>query len=152
MAVLTIETGRCSLRPGSLDPDLAGIRSKRGTMPGTNFRMTSHLSWSLAVIGMLAGYSFGYRAAVRDAHAREYLLRSSGHGYLDYAPLIVRVRAAAVALGVVGAVVGAFFGRERRAGLRGSARSGSISIRAEAGLALVAPLLLVGAAAPADAR
>jgi hypothetical protein len=125
-------------------------------MPGTNRGMTRPVAWpiavALAVVGMLAGQSFGYRAAVPSAHAREHLLASSGHGYLDYAPLILRVCAAAVALGFVAAVIGALFGRESWAGLQVSARSGSISIRAEAGLGLVAPLLLVGAAAPAGVR
>lgn len=67
---------------------------------------------------MLAGQSFGYRAAVPSAHAREHLLASSGHDYLDYAPLILRVCAAAVTLGFIAAVIGAFFGRERWAGLQ----------------------------------
>jgi hypothetical protein len=124
-------------------------------MPGTNLGMTRPVAWpiavALAVVGMLAGHSFGYRAAVPGAHTRKHLPASSGHDYLDHAPLIVRV-CAAVALGFVAAVIGAFFGRERRAGLRISARSESISIRAEAGLGLVAPLLLVDAAAPAGVR
>jgi hypothetical protein len=80
--------------------------------------MRRHLVWPiglpLAMMGLLAGHSFGYRAAVPDAHAREHLLAASGHGYLDYAPLLVGVCGAAVLLGFVAAVVGAFFGRERR--------------------------------------
>lgn len=100
------------------DPELPGTRSKKTEMSGTMLGMRRHLVWPiglpLAMIGLLAGHSFGYRAAVPDAHAREHLLASSGHGYLDYAPLVVGVCAAAAVLGFVAAVVGAFFGRDRR--------------------------------------
>jgi hypothetical protein len=82
--------------------------------------MRRHLAWPialpLAVIGTLAGHALGYRAAIPDPHAREHLLASSGHGYLEYAPLIVGLCSAAVFLAFLAAVVSSFLGRERARG------------------------------------
>ena len=67
--------------------------------------MRRQLSWliavPLAVIGTLAGHSVGYRAAVPDAHERAHVLASSGHGYLDYAPLLLSLCVALAVLGFV---------------------------------------------------
>ena len=90
---------------------------------------------------MLAGQSFGYRAAVPSAHAREHLLASSGHDYLDYAPLILRVCAAAVTLGFIAARHRRVLRARALGGPPSQPGSGSIATRAEAGLGLVAPLL-----------
>ena len=66
-------------------------------------RMRRQLGWliavPLAVIGTLAGHAVGYWAAVPDAHERAHVLASSGHGYLEYAPLLVSLCVALVALG-----------------------------------------------------
>ena len=59
----------------------------------------------LAVIGTLAGHSIGYRAAVPDAHERAHVLASSGHGYLQYVPLVVALCIAIAVLGVVATVL-----------------------------------------------
>ena len=67
----------------------------------------------LAIIGTLAGHSLGYRAAVPDPHARAHVLASSGHGYLDYLPLIVGLSSAAILLAFCAAVLAAFRGRNR---------------------------------------
>jgi len=72
----------------------------------------------LAVIGTLAGHSVGYRAAVPDAHERAHVLASSGHGYLEYAPLIVALCVAIAALGVVATVLAACRGRDTDDGTR----------------------------------
>jgi hypothetical protein len=79
--------------------------------------MKRYLAWPialpLAVIGTLAGHELGYRAAVPDPRAREHLLASSGHGYLEYAPLVVGLCSAAVFLAFLAVVAGSFFGRQR---------------------------------------
>jgi len=76
--------------------------------------MRHHLAWPialpLAVIGSLAGHSIGYRAALPAAHERESVLASSGHGWLEYAPLLAGLCSVAVVLAFVAAVIG----RERR--------------------------------------
>jgi hypothetical protein len=61
----------------------------------------------LAVIGTLAGHSVGYWAAVPDAHERSHVLASSGHGYLEYAPLAIALCIAIAALGFVAIVLAA---------------------------------------------
>jgi hypothetical protein len=65
--------------------------------------MRRHLAWPLAVplsvIGVLAAHSLSYRLVVPDAHAREHLLASTGHSYLMYAPAIVGISLALIALG-----------------------------------------------------
>ena len=75
-------------------------------------RMRRQLSWLIAVpitvIGTFAGHSVGYWAAVPDAHERAHLLASSGHGYLDYAPLLLSICVALVALGFVASLLSAF--------------------------------------------
>jgi hypothetical protein len=72
--------------------------------------MRRHLAWPialpLAVIGSLAGHSIGYRAALPAAHERDSVLASSGHGWLEYAPLIVGLCSVAVVLAFVAAVIG----------------------------------------------
>jgi hypothetical protein len=70
------------------------------------------------VIGTLAGHSAGYRVAVPDAHERAYVLASSGHGYLEYAPLVIAICVAAAALGFIATVLAAVGGRDRVAGTR----------------------------------
>ena len=75
--------------------------------------MRRHLAWPialpLAVIGSLAGHSIGYRAALPAAHERDSVLASSGHGWLQYAPLIVGLCSVFVFLAFAAAV----FGRKR---------------------------------------
>lgn len=70
------------------------------------------LSWLIAVpitvIGTFAGHSVGYGAAVPDAHERAHLLASSGHGYLDYAPVLLSICVALVVLGFVASLLSAF--------------------------------------------
>jgi hypothetical protein len=61
----------------------------------------------LAVMGTLAGHSVGYWAAVPDAHERSHVLASSGHGYLEYAPLAIGLCLAIAALGFVAIVLAA---------------------------------------------
>ncbi len=77
--------------------------------------MRRYLAWPialpLAVIGALAGHALGYRVAVPDAQARGQVLSASGHGYLDYLPLIVGLSSAAVLLAFCAAAVAAFRGR-----------------------------------------
>lgn len=71
--------------------------------------MKRHLAWPialpLAVIGSLAGHSIGYRAALPGAHERDSVLASSGHGWLQYAPLIVGLCSVAVVLAFAAAVM-----------------------------------------------
>jgi len=78
--------------------------------------MRRQLSWLIAVpitvIGTFAGHSVGYWAAVPDAHERAHLLASSGHGYLDYAPLLLSICVALVVLGFVASLLSAFGDRE----------------------------------------
>jgi len=78
--------------------------------------MRRQLSWliavPIAVIGTFAGHSVGYWAAAPDAHERAQLLASSGHGYLDYAPLLLSICVALVALGFVASLLSAFGERE----------------------------------------
>jgi hypothetical protein len=73
--------------------------------------MRRQLTWLIAVpitvIGTFAGHSVGYWAAVPDAHERAHLLASSGHGYLDYAPLLLSISAALVVLGFVATLLSA---------------------------------------------
>lgn len=73
------------------------------------------LALPLAAIGTLAGHSVAYRTAVPDAHERGRVLASSGHGYLDYAPVVVGVCVAAAGLAFAGAALLAFLGRSRAA-------------------------------------
>jgi hypothetical protein len=77
--------------------------------------MRRHLAWPLAlplaVIGSLAGHSIGYRAALPAAHERDSVLASSGHGWLEYAPLIVGLCSVAVVLAFAAAVLGRERGR-----------------------------------------
>ena len=84
--------------------------------------MRRFLAWPialpLAVIGTLAGHSLGYRAAVPDAHERNHLLASSGHGYLEYAPLVIALCSAAILLGFLASVVSSFLGHERAFAVR----------------------------------
>jgi hypothetical protein len=76
----------------------------------------------LAVIGTLAGHAAGYRAAVPNAHERAHLLASTGHGYLQYAPLFVslsrdrlpRLNPILIAPVAALALAGAIFWRTRR--------------------------------------
>jgi hypothetical protein len=81
--------------------------------------MRRHLAWlmalPLAAIGTLAGHSFAYRAAVPDPHERGQLLASTGHGYLEYAPLVVGACVAVLCLAFAVAVLAAFVGRTRAA-------------------------------------
>jgi Flp pilus assembly pilin Flp len=81
----------------------------------------------LAVIGTLAGHAAGYRAAVPDAHERAHVLASSGHGYLEYAPLVVAVCLAIAALGVVATAVAAVRGRDTSGGIRQIAFVGTLA-------------------------
>ena len=53
--------------------------------------MTWLLTAPLLVLGLLAGHSLGYRWTIPDAHERAHMLEASGHGYLEYAPLVVSV-------------------------------------------------------------
>ncbi len=80
--------------------------------------MRRRLAWliavPLAVIGSLAGHSVGYRAALPDVHERTQALATSGHGYLDYAPLAIALCIALAGLGFAAAVVDAIGHRERR--------------------------------------
>ena len=76
--------------------------------------MRRHLAWPLAVplsvVGVLAAHWLSYRLVVPDSHAREHLLASTGHGYLMYAPAIVGISLALVALGFGHAIVREFRG------------------------------------------
>ena len=72
----------------------------------------------LAVVGTLAGHSVGYRVAVPDAHERAHVLASSGHGYLAYAPLLIALCVALVAVGVVAMVLAAVRGSDTSGGTR----------------------------------
>jgi hypothetical protein len=78
--------------------------------------MRRQLSWliavPIAVIGTFAGHSVGYWAAVPDAHERAHLLASSGHDYLDYAPLLLSICAALVVLGFLASFLSSFGERE----------------------------------------
>ena len=80
--------------------------------------MRRRLPWlvaaPLAVIGIIAGHSVGYRAAVPDAHDRAQVLASSGHGYLEYAPLAIALCLALVALGFLALTFDAFVARGAR--------------------------------------
>ena len=71
--------------------------------------MRRHLAWPLAVplsvLGVLAAHWLSYRLVVPDSHAREHLLAATGHGYLMYAPAIVGISLALVALGFGHAIV-----------------------------------------------
>ncbi|MDX6437845.1 MAG: hypothetical protein QOF45_428 [Gaiellaceae bacterium] len=84
--------------------------------------MRRRLPWliamPLAVVGTLAGHSVGYRAAVPDAHERAHLLASTGHGYLEYAPLVIALCLALAALGFVATVLAALGGRDTTGGTR----------------------------------
>jgi hypothetical protein len=84
--------------------------------------MRRRLAWlvalPLAVVGTLAGHSVGYRAAVPDAHERAQVLASSGHGYLQYAPLVIALCVALVALGFVATILTALRGRDTTGGMR----------------------------------
>jgi hypothetical protein len=42
----------------------------------------------LAVVGWLSAHAAAYGLVVPDAHERAHLLASSGHGYLEHAPLL----------------------------------------------------------------
>jgi hypothetical protein len=82
--------------------------------------MKRQLPWliamPLAVVGTLAGHSVGYWAAVPDEHERAHVLASSGHGYLQYAPLVLALCGALAALGFVAQALDAFRGRDTRGG------------------------------------
>jgi hypothetical protein len=71
--------------------------------------MRRHLAWPialpLAVIGTLAGHAVGYRAAVPDAEARAQELAASGHGYLEFAPLVMGLCTAFALLAFVALVI-----------------------------------------------
>ena len=71
--------------------------------------MRRHLAWPLAVplsiLGVLAAHWLSYRLVVPDAHERGHLLAATGHGYLTYAPLIVGVSLALIALAFGHAIV-----------------------------------------------
>ena len=99
--------------------------------------MKRQLSWLIAVpitvIGTFAGHSVGYWAAVPDAHERAHLLASSGHGYLDYAPLLLSICVALVVLGFVASLLSAFGNREAT-----SLRSGRVAL-----VAALAPVAFV---------
>jgi hypothetical protein len=77
--------------------------------------MRRHVPWvtaiPLAVIGTLAGHAVGYRAAVPDDHERAHVLATTGHGYLEHAPLVVAVCTALALLGFAAHVWGALRGR-----------------------------------------
>ena len=76
--------------------------------------MRRHLAWPLAlplsVLGVLAAHWLSYRLVVPDSHAREHLLAATGHGYLMYAPAIVGISLALIALGFGHAIVREFRG------------------------------------------
>jgi hypothetical protein len=82
--------------------------------------MRRHLAWPLAaplsVLGVLAAHALAYRLVVPDAHEREHLLASTGHGYLSYAPLFVGVSLALIVLGFGRAIVREFRGAAAGAG------------------------------------
>lgn len=84
--------------------------------------MKRQLPWliamPLAVVGTLTGHSVGYAAAVPDAHERAHVLASSGHGYLQYAPLVLALCGALAALGFVAHTLAAFRGRDAGGGSR----------------------------------
>ena len=84
--------------------------------------MKRQLPWLIAmpltVVGTLAGHSVGYWAAVPDAHERAHVLAASGHGYLQYAPLVLALCGALAALGFVAQALDAFRGRDTSGGTR----------------------------------
>ena len=84
--------------------------------------MKRQLPWliamPLAVVGTLAGHAVGYWAAIPDAHERAHVLASSGHGYLQYAPLVLALFGALAALGFVAQALDAFRGRDPSGGTR----------------------------------
>jgi hypothetical protein len=63
------------------------------------------LGFPLAVLGWLSAHAVAYELVAPGAHERAHLLASSGHGYLEHAPLLA---AACVVL-----VAGGFFLRAR---------------------------------------
>ena len=85
---------------------------------GMRHRLAWLLAVPLAVVGTLAGHSVGYRAAVPDAHERAHVLASSGHGYLQWAPLAVALCLALAGLAFVAIVASALRGREAAGGSR----------------------------------
>ena len=91
--------------------------------------MRRQLTWLIAVpitvIGTFAGHSVGYWAAVPDEHERAHLLASSGHGYLDYAPLLLSICVALVVLGFVASLLSAF--GEQKATGSGNGRIGLVA-------------------------
>jgi hypothetical protein len=72
----------------------------------------------LSVVGTLAGHAVGYRAAVPDAHERADVLSSSGHAYLEYAPLAIALCLALIALGFVAQAIAAFRERDTDRGMQ----------------------------------
>lgn len=84
--------------------------------------MRRRLAWLIAlplsVIGTLAGHSVGYRVALPDAHERAHVLASSGHGYLQYAPLALALCTAFAALGFVATTLTAVRGHDTSGGTR----------------------------------
>jgi hypothetical protein len=80
--------------------------------------MRNRLAWlvaaPLAVVGIIAGHAVGYRAAVPDAQERAQVLASSGHTYLEYAPLAIALCLALVVLGFAATTFRAFGGHAAR--------------------------------------
>jgi hypothetical protein len=60
---------------------------------------------SLMVGGSLAAHSLAYRLVYPEAEVRVRILSASGHGYMGYAPLLLGIIAAVVAVGFGFAVV-----------------------------------------------
>lgn len=84
--------------------------------------MKRQLPWlialPLAVVGTVAGHSVGYWAAVPDEQERAHVLASTGHGYLDYVPLVLALCGAFAALGFVAHALAAFRGGDPKGGTR----------------------------------
>jgi hypothetical protein len=67
----------------------------------------------LAIGGSQAAHSLAYRLATASDHERSHELATSGHAYLDYAPLALAVCAALVALALARELAGVLGGHGR---------------------------------------
>jgi len=69
---------------------------------------------ALTLAGSLAAHFLAYRIASPHDHERERLLEGTGHGYLNYVPVILACLLALVAVGLGGEIAHAIRGGSRR--------------------------------------